>query len=161
MGICLRYQSIGVPDKEIKKKIMEEADQLYDNYEWWGEGMYFLGLYNDGEPIHGIPKLFAFGYGYVTKEKQQFTMVDGGEDAFMAARDLSIMVKHLFDWSKRYGVEWQLDHGGEYLGDINSEAIGQGILDFINALVEPIGIPLDDPIAESKAREIFDKYEDR
>lgn len=159
MGICLQFESTTIPSLEVRKDIIDEANRLEEEFEWWCEPLYFLG--SEDEPLHGIPKVVLPFYGMMTAEKQEFTVVEEAESCFMTARDVNFMVNKLGEWSEKYGIEWKINFEGEDLGIIKDKDLNSKFLEFIQRLTEPIGIPLDDPIAESKIQEILEKYSDR
>jgi hypothetical protein len=159
MGICLQIESTTVPSLEVRKNILDEARLLEEEFEWWCEPLYFLG--SEDEPLHGIPKVVLPFYGMSTPEKQEFTVVEEEESFFMTARDVNFMVNKLGEWSEKYGIKWKINFEGEDLGIIKDADLNPKFLDFIERLTEPIGIRLDDPIAESKIQEILEKYGDR
>jgi hypothetical protein len=162
MGICLRIESVGVPSPEIQKELFSESEKLQQlDYKWWCESLYLLGNPKSGEPIVAIPKISIPFYGWATKEGSHFVEVDPTEDSFMAARDILFMSQTLAAWSKKYGVDWRLELEGENVGSITQGVISPDVDQFLERMTEPLGIPLDDPIAQSKADEISQKYSDR
>ncbi len=58
MGVTLTYQPLEESPRESRTEIIEEAQRIAEDREWWCEPLYFMS----GEILNGATKIFLPGY---------------------------------------------------------------------------------------------------
>lgn len=157
MGITLTYKPSPQPSPEVVKAMVEEARTMRPLQQWWSEPLKLMQIPSLG--VIGMTKVSLPGY---SGPDRAYVEVDQGEDFLMMWSDITHIVRALSLWSKRYGVQWDLQLEGERFGSVESSGeISADLSDGLHQLLQAASAPDDPSAREELIAAIDSKYKSR
>ncbi len=155
MGTSITYTTLEPVTAPVRKAIEADAKRLNTERDWWCENIIFFKDSKQPKHLTGDTKLFLIGFEEVLEDDDDEDNDALDDDLFMAFYDARFILLTLANWSKEFGVSWNVFMGGEIIGEV------------VGGTIDPKGLFESDISAkklkadDKKAKAIIAKYPDR
>lgn len=137
MGVSLSYETIGSVPEPVAQIILQAADEVAGERDWWCES---IMLWAEDDGLEGDTKLFLL-------------TGDLDADEFMAYLDARFIARTLARWSVEHGVDWQLGLAGKPIGQIRDGEGDEALEEFFAEATADW--PGDEDAVRARARRIL------
>ena len=149
MSVLLEYVSQQPVSASVASAIQAEQLALLQQRRYWSEPLSVVLEGPAPARLVGGHSLFNSG-GYET-QSGQWMEVSQEEDYLMAWSDTRFVVEWLANWSREHGLAWSVYSAGDHIGDVSGGVADQGLLDFLEGLLEASSLqPGDVPAVDEK-----------
>jgi hypothetical protein len=155
MGISLDYCTTSAISQHVRDAIEAEAQQLAPAQNWWTEPFNFFDPGEGDGRLYGGTKIFLMGY---STDDGGYVEVDQDEDSLMAYRDTCFILEKLAEWSRKYGLSWQVDCAGEPIGTISKGEWDRQLREYVDGMKQWFPWP---SAFEERVKAISAKYASR
>jgi hypothetical protein len=157
MGVSLLYQPTTTPPANTAELIIREAAALSRLANHWCEPYFFLR--GDDGALTGLTKVSLPGY---TAADGNFVAVEPGDDMFMMAQEIELLLRGVAGWARAYRLEWRIQFEGSPIGTVDSTgAYSPDLRAFLVELHSAAQTPSDPETIKRKVSQLRTKYASR
>jgi hypothetical protein len=147
MSVSLTYYTLTAVPQQLVSQMQDEANAL--PHRWWSEGIHFFQDPTGANRAYGDTKLFLLAH---ENEDGDLMEVEPENDSAMAWRDASFIVERLEEWTREFGVAWELVSAGELAGRIEYGQRDATLAELLAAMRE--FAELSEPLTEERLARI-------
>ena len=159
MGVSLYYDTQSPLTLDARRAIRAAAELEHrGDQTWWCESFMLYEDDEDNDRLSGSTKIFLPGYSVADDD---FCTVDAADDALMAWRDTTRILKLLQHLALLYHVVWNVQLEDEPFGEITGGDGDSAVFDKANELLLLAGLEADDPSLIERIAQIDRLHADR
>ena len=159
MGISLYYDTQSPLTSDARQAIREAAElEARGDQTWWSESFMLYEDDDDEEGLRGSTKIFLPGYSVAHDDHRT---VDSVDDAVMAWRDTTRILKLLQRLALGHNVVWNVQLEDESFGEIKGGDEDSAAFEKANELLLIAGLNPNDPSLAQRISQIDQLHADR